>query len=204
MFDRRNVTAVLLAAALAAGCSEGTTEPPATAEPLSAAESVALFEAMRAIQSDTAATIIGGSENRIVIACPMGGQVTLTQTVVDESVADTARLTANSTASPSGCQLSSGGTRFTVDGRPGVRERTIITIVGFFEAFNLDGSVTGALDWVSDGRSGSCDIDLTLSEAPDSSGSGSSLAAVLVGTLCGHETRIDTETRIETEGGPSG
>lgn len=202
MFDRRNVTAVLLAAALAAGCSEGTTEPPVTAEPLSAAESVALFAAMRAIQGDTTATVLGGSENSVVIACPMGGQVTLTQTVVEESVADTARMTASSTASPSGCQLSSGGTRFTVDGRPSVRERVVTTFVGFFEEFTLEGSVAGALDWQSEGRSGSCDIDLTLSEAPDSSGTGSSVAAVLAGTLCGHETRLELEGVVDPH--PSG
>ncbi|WP_420614643.1 hypothetical protein [Candidatus Palauibacter sp.] len=201
MFDRRNVTAVLLAAALAAGCSEGTTEPPATTEPLSAAESVALFEATRAIHNDTAATIIGGSENSVVIACPMGGQVTLTQTVVDESVADTARLTTTSTASPSGCQLSSGGTRFTVDGRPSVRERIVTSLTGLFE-FTLEGSVTGALDWQSDGRSGSCAIDLVLSEAPDSSGTGSPVAAVLAGTLCGHETRLELEGVVDPD--PSG
>ncbi len=201
MLDRRNVTAVLFAGALAAGCSEGTTEPPVTAE-LSAAESVALFEAMRAIQEDPAATIIGGSENSAVIACPMGGQVTLTQTVVDEAVADTARLTVNSTASPSGCQLSSGGTRFTVDGRPSVHERIVTTFVGIFEAFTLEGSVTGALDWQSDGRSGSCAIDLTLSEALGSSGTGSPVAAILAGTLCGHETRLELEGVVDPD--PSG
>lgn len=202
MFDRRNVTAVLFAGALAAGCSEGTTEPPVTAEPLSAAESVALFEAMRAIHGDTAATIIGGSENSVVIACPMGGQVALTMSVVEESVADTVRLTTDATASPSGCQLSSGGTRFTVDGRPSVRERIVTSFTGLFEAFTLEGSVTGALDWQSDGRSGSCNIDLTLSEAPDSSGTGSSVAAVLSGTLCGHETRLELEGVVDPE--PSG
>lgn len=193
MFDRRNVTAVLLAAALAAGCSEGTTEPPVTAEPLSAAESVALFAAMRAIHNDTAAAIIGGSENSIVRACPLGGQVTLTMSVMEESVADSVRLTTDATASPSGCQLSSGGMRFTVDGRPSVRERIVTTFVGFFEAVTLAGSVAGALDWQSDGRSGSCAIDLTLSGEPDLSGTGPSVAGVLVGTLCGHETRLDVE-----------
>jgi hypothetical protein len=202
MFDRRNVTAVLLAGALAAGCSEGTTEPPATAEPLSAAESVALFAAMRAIQGDTAATILGGSENSIVMACPLGGQVTLTMSVVEESVADTARMTATSTASPSGCQLTSGGTHFTVDGRPSVRERIVTTFVGFFEEFTLGGSVAGALDWQSEGRSGSCNIDLTLSEAPDSPGTGSSVAGILAGTLCGHETRLELEGVVDPD--PSG
>ena len=189
MFDRRNVVAALLAGALATGCSEGTTSPPTTGEPLSAAEATALFEAMRAVHHDTAATIIGGSENSYVVACPLGGQVTITGTVVDETVADTARLTVDHAASPSGCRVSSGGAHFTVDGRPHVRERMILTLVGF-EAFNLEGSVAGTLDWQSDGRSGSCNIDMALSGAPDTSGTGSSVAAVLTGTLCGHETRM--------------
>lgn len=201
MFDRRNVVAVLLAGALAAGCSEGTTDPPDTSEPLSAAESLALFEAMRAIQSDPDPTIIGGSENSMVVACPLGGQITIMIDVVEESVADTARLRSDFTAAPSGCQVSSGGIQFTVDGRPSVRERTVATIVGFFEAFTIEGSVTGALDWQSDGRSGSCDIDMTLSGGLDSSGTEPSLAAVLAGSLCGHETRLDVE---EVPGGPSG
>lgn len=201
MFDRRNVVAVLLAGALAAGCSEGTTDPPDTSEPLSAAESLALFEAMRAIQSDPDPTIIGGSENSMVVACPLGGKITIMIDVVEESVADTARLRSDFTAAPSGCQVSSGGIQFTVDGRPSVRERTVATIVGFFEAFTIEGSVTGALDWQSDGRSGSCDIDMTLSGGLDSSGTEPSLAAVLAGSLCGHETRLDVE---EVPGGPSG
>lgn len=201
MFDRRSVIAVLLAGALAAGCSEGTTEPPDTSERLSEAESLALFEAMRAIQSDPDATIIGGSENSMVVACPLGGQITITIDVVEESVADTARLRSDFTATPSACQVSSGGMRFTVDGRPSVRERTVATIVGFFEAFTIEGSVTGALDWQSDDRSGSCDIDMTLSGGLDSSGTEPSLAAVLAGSLCGHETRLDVE---EVPGGPSG
>ena len=200
MFDRRNVIAVLLAGALATGCSEGTTEPPLTGEPLSQAESVALFEAMRAIQGDTAATIIGGSENSFVVACPLGGQITITSTIVDESVADTVRLTTDLTASPSGCEVSSGGMRFTVDGSPGVRERTTTSFIGLFEAFTLEGSVTGALDWQSDGRSGSCNVELALSAELDSSGTEPSVAGVLAGTLCGHETRFPVESTPDPSG----
>lgn len=196
MFNRRSVTAVLLAGALASGCSEGPTEPPTTGEPLSAAESEALFEAMRAIHNDTAATIIGGSENSYVVACPLGGQIAITTAVEDESVADTVRLTTDFTASPSGCQVSGGGMRFTVDGSPGVRERTTMSFIGLFEAFTLEGSVAGALAWQSDGRSGSCNIDMALSGGLDASGTEPSLAAVLAGTLCGHETRLDVEEGV--------
>jgi len=193
MFDRRSVIAVLLAGALAAGCSEGTTDPPDTGEPLSAAESVALFEAMRAVQGDTAPTIIGGSENGIVAACPEGGQVSRTLTFEDGSVADTVRLTWDFTAAPAGCQVSHAGLQFTVDGAPGVRERGAFVFVGFFEGFRMEGSVTGQLDWRLADRSGSCAIDLALSGEPDLSGTEPTVAGVLSGTLCGHATELAVE-----------
>ncbi|WP_428103662.1 hypothetical protein [Candidatus Palauibacter sp.] len=194
MFDRRNVTAVLLAAALAAGCSEGTTEPPATAEPLSAAESMALFEAMRALQSDTAATIIGGSENSVVIACPLGGQLRRTVMYADESAADTLRLAWDLAAAPAECRFSSGGLQFTVDGAPEVRDRGAFVIVGFLEQFRLEGSVSGRLDWRLDDRAGSCDMDLTWSGEPDLSGTEPSVAGLLTGTVCGHDAEIPVES----------
>lgn len=203
MSDRRNVVAVLLAGALAAGCNEGTTDLPDASDQLSAAEAMALFEAMRAIQGDPDPTIIGGSETSLVVACPLGGQITITSDVVEEVVADTVRLSSDFTTAPSGCQVSSGERRFTVDGRPSVRERTVTTIVGVFEAFTLEGSVTGALDWQADDRSGSCDIDMTLSGGLDSSGTEPSVAAVLTGTLCGHETRLDLDVEEGVPGGPS-
>ena len=200
MCDRRHVIAVVLAGTLAAGCSEGTTEPPTTAAPLSAAESMALFEGMRAIQLDSTSTIIGGSESSLVVACPLGGQVSLALTFADESVADTLRLTWDSTAVPTGCQLSHGGLQFTVDGTPGVRDQGALVLVGFGEHFGLEGSVTGALDWRLDDRSGSCDMDLVLSGEPDLSATETSVAAVLSGTLCGHEAEIE----VQGIPGPSG
>ena len=144
--------------------------------------------------------MVGGSGNSMVIACPLGGQITIAGQVVDESVADTVRLRSDVTASPSGCQVSSGGMRFTVDGRPGVREQTITTFVGFFEAFSLEGSVTGALDWQSDGRSGSCNVELALSAELDSSGTEPSVAGALAGRLCGHETRFPVESTPDPSG----
>ncbi|WP_419940787.1 hypothetical protein [Candidatus Palauibacter sp.] len=76
--------------ALAVGCGDGTTEPDDT--PLTMTEAEALFEGMRVIQQDTAPRIIHASEDSIVVACPLGGQLRRTVMFVDESVADTLRL----------------------------------------------------------------------------------------------------------------
>ena len=203
MCDRRHMIAVVLAGALAAGCSEGTTEPPTTAEPLSAAEAMALFEGMSAIQLDSTSTIIGGSESSIVLACPLGGQVRVAGMPVDESVADTVRLVSDYTTTPEGCQFASGGLQFTVDGAPDVRQRTVLVMVGFLEHLSLEGTVAGRLDWQSDGRSGSCEIDLVLSGGPDLSATEPSLVAALSGTLCGHEAEIDVQD-TQNIPGPSG
>ena len=177
--------------ALAVGCGDGMMEPRDAS--LTMAEAEALFEGMRAIQMDSTPRIIRATENSAVVACPLGGQLTLTGMVVDESVADTLRLVSDFTASPSACQLSHGGLQFTVDGAPSVRERTAVVIVGLLEHFSLEGSVTGRLDWQLDDRSGSCDIDLVLSGEPDPTATEPSVAAVLSGMLCGHEAEIEVE-----------
>ena len=201
MFDRRNVIAVLLAGALAAGCSEGTTDPPDATERLSEAESLALFEAMRAIQTDTAATIIGGTENSLVIACPLGGQVTITIDVVEESVADTARLRSDFHGRSQ--RLPGVERRDAVHrGRPSERPRTDRrhhrrSVRSVHPRGFSDRSAGLAVRWPE----GPATSDLTLSGGLDSSGTEPSLAAVLAGTLCGHETRLDIE---DVPGGPSG
>ncbi|WP_423924685.1 hypothetical protein [Candidatus Palauibacter sp.] len=184
--------------ALAVGCGDGTTEPDDT--PLTMTEAEALFEGMRVIQQDTAPRIIHASEDSIVVACPLGGQLRRTVMFVDESVADTLRLAWDFTAAPAGCQFSSGGLQFTVDGAPEVRERGAFVLAGFFEHFSIEGSVTGRLDWQLDDRSGSCDIDLVLSGEPDLSSTEPSVAGVLSGALCGHEAEIE----VEAVPGPAG
>lgn len=192
MGDRKHVIAVVLAGAGAAGCSEGTTEPTTTAEPLSAAESMALFDGMRALQGDST-SVIGGSENSIVFSCPLGGQVSVGGTSVDEAIGDTLRLVSEFTATPAGCEFSIDGLQFAVDGAPDVRERTVLVIAGFLEHFSLEGTVAGRLDWRLDDRSGSCDIDLVLRGEPDLSSMEPSVTGTLSGTLCDHEVEIDAQ-----------
>ena len=198
MFRRKMDTAwgVLVGGlcALAVGCGDGTTEPDDAPDnaPLTMTEAVALFEGMRAILQDTTPRIIHASEDSLVVACPLGGQARRTLMFVDGSVADTLRLAWDFTAAPAGCQFSSGGLQFTADGAPEVRERGAFVLAGFFE-FSIEGSVTGRLDWQLDDRSGSCDIDMVLSGEPDLSGTEPSVAAVLSGTLCGHEAEVEVE-----------
>ena len=205
MSERRNTIAALVAGVMAVSCGDGTTEPPPApeAEGLSAAESVALFRAIWAVSADTAATIIEDSGTELVIACPLGGQMTTTTSVIQLPAVDTLRLRATHTTTPRGCQVSGGGTRFTVDGSPGVHERVTVSVVGDLDAVILEGPVTGSLDWQSDGRSGACEIDLVLSGGLDPSGEEGVLVMIMAGTVCGHESRIEEEGAVLIDEGVS-
>lgn len=187
--------AALLAGVMAVSCGEGTTEPPPAPETegLSAAESVAMFKAIWAVSTDTAPTVIEDTGSERVIACPLAGRMSVTTSVAHVPATDTLRLRTIYTTTPRGCQVSGGGTRFTVDGNPGVHERITVSVVGDLDAVILEGPITGRLDWQSDGRTGSCDIDLVLSGGLDPSGEEGSLAIVMAGTVCGHESRIEED-----------
>ncbi|MCY3808739.1 MAG: hypothetical protein OXG58_04765 [Gemmatimonadetes bacterium] len=139
---------------LAFGCGDSTTEPEN--ESLTMNEAVALFEGMRAIQQDSTPRILHASDDSTVVACPVAGQVRVTGSASEAVAGDTLRLSTDFTAAPAGCQFSQGGHQFTIDGDPGVRERTVVVIAGLFEHFSIEGTVTGSVDWQLDGRSGSC------------------------------------------------
>ena len=189
-----NALGAFLIWVFAAGCGDGTTEPePVTDMPLTMQEAVALLEAVQGLWNDPEPQIISGAEGSAVIACPLGGQARLTGMGSDEVVADTGRLVLDLTVAPTGCQLSQDGITFTLDGNPGLRHRMEITIVGFFEAFTVEGSSTGTLDWQVADRSGTCEIDLALSGAPDLSGPEPTVSLTQTGRLCGHSVEVEVE-----------
>ncbi len=183
---------------VALGCEDGTTEPEVAT--LTMEEAVALFDGMRAIQQDTTSAILHASEDSTVVACPIGGRVRVTGSASESIAGDTLRLETDFTAAPAGCQFSQGGHHFTTDGDPGVREQTVVVIVGLFEHVGVEGTVAGSLDWQLDGRSGSCGMDLELTAEPDLSGNEPGVAGTLSGTLCDH----DVELEIESVSGPGG
>ncbi|MDE2654437.1 MAG: hypothetical protein OXI71_11580 [Gemmatimonadota bacterium] len=141
----RRIGAILFGGMMltALGCGDGPTEP--ANEPLTMTEAIALLEGMREIQQDTTARILAASEDSIVVACPVAGQVRVSGRASESATGDTVRLESDFTAAPAGCQFSQSDLDFTVDGDPGIRERTNLVIVGFFEHFSIDGTVTGSV-----------------------------------------------------------
>lgn len=186
-YQRCTALGVLFAATLGA-CDDTTTAP---GEPLTMDETEALYLGMQELASDTARSFVSVTANGGVIACPLGGQVTAAWDIREEQAGDTARLITDVTLDPAGCVLSSEDYEFTLDGNPNVHTVIAVGIVGSTFEFQIEGSLTGGVDWQLDGRSGTCMIDLILSTEIDTTGTDPTPRATFSGTMCGLEVEFD-------------
>ncbi len=188
------ILGVFFAATLVA-CTDSTTEP---AEPLTLEETEALYQGLSELARDTTAEVISVTSDGAVVACPLGGQVTVAVDNREEMAADTARLITNLTLDPDGCMVSSEGYEFTLDGNPNVLIAVTLGIVVSTFEFIVDGSTTGGVDWELDDRSGTCMIDLTFGLDSDPSGAEPMVKAIVSGTMCGLE--VEFEQSIQPPG----
>lgn len=194
-YRRCTVLGVLFAATLGA-CKDNTTAP---VESLNMDETEALYLGIQELASDTAPNIVSVTTDGAVIACPLGGQVTVALDFRDEHAADTARLISNVTLDPADCGLSSEGYEFTLDGNPNVHSAIATGIVASTLEFQVEGSITGGVDWQLDDRSGTCMIDLILSAEIDTTGTDPTPRATFSGMMCGLE--VEFEAAIVDVGG---
>ena len=185
--DRIAILGICFAGALVA-CEDDPTEPE---YPLTEAETAAMFLGMRGLIGDTTLTLVSATPAGAVFACPLGGQVTASGGVMEEQVADTARLITDFTLIPDGCGFGSGAYEFAVTGNPSVQDRLVLTIIGSTFEFLVEGATNGTLDWELDGRTGTCMIDLQLSVVPDFSGGEPTANGSYAGTMCGHDVQFD-------------
>ncbi len=189
----------LSACALVVGACADTTDPEN--DPLALAEATALFVGLRSSTMDTTFTPIFLSEDSVIVRCPLGGQAKLVLSFVESPpVNDTARLVTDAEITPRSCTFTGLGFQFTVDGNPSIRDITRTSIVATTFEFLLDGTTTGALDWELAGRTGTCEIDLTLSGAPDVSGGEPTFRARYAGTMCGYEVDLDASEFLSPPG----
>ncbi len=185
--------------AVAVGACTDSTEPDSS--PLALPEATALFVGLRAATSDTTFTPIFFSADSIVVRCPLAGRAKLVGSIEERPpVNDTARLVTDFDITPTGCGFTSLGFEFTVDGNPSIRDISTTSIVTTTLQFLLDGSTSGALDWELAGRTGTCEIDLTLTGRPDFSGTEPSFSARYTGMMCGYEVDFDASELISPPG----
>ncbi len=189
----RPLFAALLLGAVTVGCQDNPTEP---AQPLTLAETEALFLGISEVSRDTAPDFVSVTTAGGVIACPLGGQATVGVELPDET---TGALRLVWTFDPDGCGLSSRGYDFTLDGNPDVTTDLTITIDASTFASTVTGSITGGVDWDLDDRSGTCVIDLTLSAGLDVTTPDRVPAGTASGMMCDLEVEFDAVT-IQTPG----
>ena len=83
---------------------------------------------------------------------------------------------------PNACVVSDGTNTFTIDGAPQIN--LTLDLTSTQDALTLSGTETGGFSFTSsDGRSGSCGLDVTFSILSDSTG----ITSNVTGTICGLE-----------------
>jgi hypothetical protein len=193
--NRIHVRGAALAMLVAvAACGDSATE---VVGDLSQAEAEALAEVVGAtvFSSSTSempgtqtaapgrAPIEGSESISATVPCELGGTVAVdgnleysgdTETHVDATFAIT--------QVHDGCVAESqDGIRFTLDGAPNVAANMSMSVSE--NELSLEGSFGGAVDWSTDGREGTCSLDVTL--FLDMSGTAESGSVSMSGTVCG-------------------
>lgn len=177
-------------AVLVAACSDST-EPES--DPLTPEEATALFVGLKSSPADANFEPTLVSADSIIMQCPLGGQLKLVGSVVERPpVNDTSFILWDFRITPTECGFTASGFQFNVDGYPGILDITTLSVIGMpmMQAL-LSGSTSGTLDWELAGRTGTCDLALTLSGHPGVPGLPSPSAARYTGAMCGHEVDLD-------------
>jgi hypothetical protein len=91
-------------------------------------------------------------------------------------------LTTTVSWDPNACVVGQGTNTFTVDGAPGVELVLHVTSTAQLAALTISGTETGGFSYTSsDGRSGTCGLDVTFSVATADTG----VVRTVTGTICG-------------------
>lgn len=117
--------------------------------------------------------------------CEFGGTVAINgdiEIVTNDVTEELERLEYTVTQAHDGCVAESqDGIRFTLDGAPNVTANLVVLAEG--DVLAMDGSYSGAVDWATDGKAGTCtlsvEFSLDLNIVADTG------SAMMSGTVCG-------------------
>jgi hypothetical protein len=122
--------------------------------------------------------------------CEGGGTVALNGSMtanVDQS-GNSGTFGFNYTVTPSGCKTTSGDKTFTISGDPNLKAKGDFSFSSGTNSSTFEGSLTynGKFSWTSsDGRAGSCGVDLTANYDFTFGGITATGSASVSGTVCG-------------------
>lgn len=130
--------------------------------------------------------------------CADGGEAVFSgsATISIDEAQGSIELALAGTLTPSGCTFTSGGATFVLDSNPGLAQEGTVFIS--LEAFNFSINITssGSFNWTSGTRSGSCDLDNTITSEismVDAALSGAIPTATITGSVCGLSVNRDIE-----------
>ena len=100
------------------------------------------------------------------------------------------------TLTPSGCTFTGGGATFVLESNPGLAQTGSVVLVLEDFSFSINITSSGSFSWTSGTRSGSCDLDNTITSEismVDSALSGAIPTATITGSVCGLSVNRDIE-----------
>lgn len=195
---------IVLTCAIAAFLAMCDSTEPEENRPLSEEETVGLLNGMVAVLADTMPEFVAvhGPED-VTIACPEGGDARYKFRVSDQASGDTARTAIGINFAPAACEIEgSEGTDFILDANPGVDYDLIISIVGFFDYFDVSGGLSGQLDWKVEERFGTCSMDMNMEAELDLLANPPTSKTFLTGDACDHALKLDVTEDVAV--GPTG
>lgn len=135
--------------------------------------------------------------------CADGGQAAFSGSVmisIDEA-RGSIELELSGTLAPSGCTFTGGGATFVLDSNPGLAQTgSVIAVLEDF-SFSINITSSGSFSWTSGTRSGSCDLDNTITSEismVDAALSGAIPTATITGSVCGLSVNRDIELTAMT------
>lgn len=192
MFVRNGALALLLSAA---ACGDSATE---VVGDLTQAEAEALAEivagtVMSSWEGEGAAATAASGPARATFnqqvsleaSCDFGGSVAIEgeiDVVTNDETEELESLEYTLTQTHAGCVAESqDGVRFTLDGAPNVSANLLVLAEG--DAIGMDGSYSGAVDWSTSDKEGTCTLSVEFSM--DLNLGAETGSATMSGTVCG-------------------
>ena len=105
------------------------------------------------------------------------------------------------TLTPSGCTFTGGGATFVLESDPGLAQTGSVILVLEDFSFSINITSSGSFSWTSGTRSGSCDLDNTITSEismVDAALSGAIPTATVTGSVCGLSVNRDIELTATT------
>ena len=135
--------------------------------------------------------------------CAEGGQAAFSgsATISIDEARGSLEVELSGTLTPSGCTFTGGGTTFVLESNPGLAQTGSVILVLEDFSFSINITSSGSFNWTSGTRSGSCDLDNTITSEismVDAALSGAIPTATITGSVCGLSVNRDIELTAMT------